>query len=130
MKLVKGIKRMSLVIVSSLCFSLIISAQEPTPSPTPKQRERVSKNSPTENPKTDGKPSETPPETKPTVEPTQTEPVANNTTDKKDDPKQSQETAEDIDMKNAIVPFYDSYLSSYPLGPTDVISVEVFGQPN
>ena len=30
----------------------------------------------------------------------------------------------------AILPYYNNYLQSYHLGPEDVISVEVFGQPN
>lgn len=32
------------------------------------------------------------------------------------------------DVENAILPYYDNYLREYRLGPSDVISVEVFGQ--
>lgn len=130
MKFVKALEKLSLIVMSSLCLSLIAFAQEGTPSPTPTQRERVSKKGPTESPKAEVQPTATPSETKISVEPNQTEPVANNTSNKKDEPKQAQEDAEETEIKNAIVPYYDSYLSSYPLGPTDVISVEVFGQPN
>jgi polysaccharide export outer membrane protein len=129
MKFVKAMKRISLVIIVSLCFLLTAFTQEETPTPTPDKRERVTKNSPTENPKTDGKTIEIVPEKK-TVEPNQTEPARGGTPEKKDQPKQTQENTDDLEIKNAIVPYYDNYLSSYPLGPTDVISVEVFGQPN
>ena len=32
--------------------------------------------------------------------------------------------------ESAILPYYNNYLKDYHLGPEDVISVEVFGQPN
>lgn len=40
-----------------------------------------------------------------------------------DDKKLSEEEA-------AVLPYLDNYLQEYRLGPTDVISIEVFGQPN
>jgi polysaccharide biosynthesis/export protein len=62
------------------------------------------------------------------------------------EPKQSAETSDDQDDKKnggknarqeslseeeaAILPYYTNYLREYHLGPEDVISVEVFGQPN
>lgn len=39
-----------------------------------------------------------------------------------------QETASEEEA--AILPYYNNYLKEYHLGPEDVISVEVFGQPN
>lgn len=45
-----------------------------------------------------------------------------NSNEPKDD-SQSEEAA-------AILPYYNNYLKEYHLGPEDVISVEVFGQPN
>lgn len=128
MKFVKTLEKVSLVVVSSLCFSGIIFAQNETPTPIPTQRERVSKNSPTENPKTEGQPMETPPETK--VEPNQANSGATNPTEKNDDPKQVQEDSDEAEIKAALTPVYTNYLARYELGPEDVISVQVFGQPN
>lgn len=119
MKLVKVMQKLSLVVLVGLSFSMLILAQEPLPAATPAQRERVSKNKTTENPK--AKPAETPNQ----IETKGTSPNPISTPPDNDD--NDEETAE---IKNAIVPYYDSYLSSYPLGPTDVISVDVFGQPN
>lgn len=114
MKLVKVMQKVGLVGLIGLSFSLIGLAQGTTPSPTPAQRERVSKNQ-TDNPKDNAQPSETLSEA---AQPTSTPPT------------QTGQDPEETEIKNAIVPFYDNYLSSYPLGPTDVISVDVFGQPN
>ena len=36
----------------------------------------------------------------------------------------------DSEEEAAILPYYNNYLKEYHLGPEDVISVEVFGQPN
>ncbi len=41
-------------------------------------------------------------------------------------PRQSQLSEEEA----AILPYYNNYLEKYLLGPEDIISVEVFGQPN
>ncbi len=114
MKLVKVMQNLSLVVLVGLSFSLAILAQETTPSPTPPQRERVTKDEIPVIAKTEAKTSETPPEVKST-------PV---------DSTQTNQDPEEDEIKKAIVPYYDNYLTSYPLGPTDVISVEVFGQPN
>jgi polysaccharide biosynthesis/export protein len=130
MKFVNAIQRLSLVLVGSLCLAGIVSAQEETPTPTPQNRERISKNSPTENPKTDKPAAENSPANKTvdkTVETIQTEPTANQ---KKDEPKQIQEDADEAEIKAALTPVYTNYLARYELGPEDVISVQVFGQPN
>lgn len=37
---------------------------------------------------------------------------------------------QDSEEAAAILPYYNNYLESYHLGPEDIISVEVFGQPN
>ena len=37
-------------------------------------------------------------------------------------------TADEKEVEDAILPFYNNYLKEYRLGPNDVISVEVFGQ--
>jgi polysaccharide biosynthesis/export protein len=119
MKIVKVVQSLSLVVLS-LVMSVTSFAQEPTTSPTPQQRERVSKNSPTENPKTEPQPTETPAEPK-----TSESPIPEVKTDSTPQPTES---AEDLEIKNAIVPHYVNYLSKYELGPEDVISIEVFGQ--
>jgi polysaccharide export outer membrane protein len=41
-----------------------------------------------------------------------------------------QRQEQDSEEAAAILPYYNNYLESYHLGPEDVISVEVFGQPN
>ena len=106
MNFVGALKSLSIAVILSLSLSAVIFAQEetPTPSPTPKGRERVSKNN--------------------TPESEQTEPVATSTPE----PVQTQEEAEDLEIKKAIVQPYVNYLSKYELGPEDVISIEVFGQ--
>lgn len=38
--------------------------------------------------------------------------------------------AQTSDEEAAILPYYNNYLRSYHLGPEDVISVDVFGEPN
>jgi polysaccharide biosynthesis/export protein len=43
---------------------------------------------------------------------------------------QNQRQEQDSEEAAAILPYYNNYLESYHLGPEDVISVEVFGQPN
>lgn len=49
--------------------------------------------------------------------------------EQKDDPKNSR-VANSSEEEAAILPYYNNYLREYHLGPEDVISVEVFGQPN
>jgi polysaccharide export outer membrane protein len=49
-------------------------------------------------------------------------PAPTSTTDKKDG------SADDSQETDAILPYYNNYLKEYRLGPSDVISVEVFGQ--
>ena len=46
--------------------------------------------------------------------------------DSSKNPRQSQLSDEEA----AILPYYNNYLEKYLLGPEDIISVEVFGQPN
>ena len=47
------------------------------------------------------------------------------------DPKKESVRVEDMtEEESAILPYYNNYLREYHLGPEDVISVEVFGQPN
>lgn len=97
---------LSLILVAVLAFSMSIVAQEPTPEASPSARERVSKN------QGDPRPSETPPA------------GGQDGTDKS--PRQETTSEEEA----ALLPYYNNYLKEYHLGPEDVISVDVFGQPN
>lgn len=115
-------------IVLILVFALAAAAQENSPQ----KREGLSKNIPetvnsekiapgvaTENPPLNNP---TPPQTaqdKTGVNPA-TETVAAQTA-----------VSETTSVEKEILPFYKNYLDKYTLGPTDVISIEVFGQcPN
>lgn len=105
----KLMKIVSLFAVIVLGFSTVSFAQEePTPTPTPQKRERVSKKTSSDEPAT----------SLPT--PTET-PVAG--TD-------GTAVTEETEIKDAILPVYNNYLTRYELGPQDVISVEVFGHAN
>ena len=119
MKAVKLVKKYSLILVSSLVFSLGASAQETAPTPTPEQiaRQDVLKNLPVQI-----KPTETATENK-TAEPTAdaTKSAVEIVAVKADDKNLSSEEA-------AVISYYNNYLTDYRLGPNDIIAVEVFGQ--
>ncbi len=119
MKAVKLVKKYSLILVSSLVFSLGASAQEIAPTPTPEQiaRQDVLKNLPVQI-----KPTETATENK-TAEPTAdaTKSAVEIVAVKADDKNLSSEEA-------AVISYYNNYLTDYRLGPNDIIAVEVFGQ--
>ena len=119
MKAVKLVKKYSLILVSSLVFSLGASAQETAPTPTPEQiaRQDVLKNLPVQI-----KPTETATENK-TAEPTAdaTKSAVEIIAVKADDKNLSSEEA-------AVISYYNNYLTDYRLGPNDIIAVEVFGQ--
>ena len=44
------------------------------------------------------------------------------------DPGETPATGENSPEEEAIIPYYDNYLKEYRLGPSDQISIEVFGQ--
>lgn len=58
--------------------------------------------------------------------------TANNTAPDEpvNDAQQLAQTAKLSDEEAAVVPYYNNFMKAYRLGPQDVISVEVFGQPN
>jgi protein involved in polysaccharide export with SLBB domain len=132
MRLAKLTQKISLILVCLSVFAIGVFSQETTP----KKRERVAKvAAKTEAPETvkkevpetvkkDEKASE--PADANQEQPSETQPAQD---DKKDDPKNSrQETTSEEEA--AILPYYNNYLKEYHLGPEDVISVEVFGQPS
>lgn len=118
MKLDKMMQKMSLVIASWLVMSLATFAQEATP--TPPEPPQSTKSETPEIAKTEKKSSEN----------NQTNRVVATTPEKKDDVNSSQSAIEEAEIKEAIVSQYTNYLSRYELGPEDIISVQVFGQPN
>ena len=72
----------------------------------------------------DAEPSKTPGNTSPNG------PTENVKTDNSNQKKESTRVENVTEEESAILPYYNNYLREYHLGPEDVISVEVFGQPN
>lgn len=110
MKFTGLIRKTSFLMILAAMMSLNIFAQE-----NPPKRERVAK---AETNKSDEKKSEAKSEATPTPDGGQA-----------DDPK-TQREGNATEEEAAILPYYNNYLREYHLGPEDVISVEVFGQPN
>ncbi len=149
MKVISEMKKISLVLSISLFISVISFAQDATPAPTPQKRDRI-----TGNPKAEVKPTpveiaktDTPTENvsnnkvvdsakQPQTSDNKTEVVTPETQTKQEDPQAKKEDPKQIRQESlseeeaAIIPYYNNYLIEYHLGPEDVISVDVFGQPN
>ena len=119
MEYAKLTKKVSLIFTIALAFALGVVAQDATPTPQPK-RERVAKSDPPTSSE----------KTQQTIEVKQAEPseTPNGAQENGDDKKPRQETVSEEEA--AILPYYNNYLREYHLGPEDVITVEVFGQPN
>ena len=128
MKAVKLFQNINLIAACALIFSVGTMAQE-TAS---KKRERVAtaKNKAEKSVKIEAAVPQSTPESdaKKTVAPVepnnQAAPVADNK--QADDKNMRRETLSEEEA--AIIPYYNSYMKEYRLGPQDVISVEVFGQ--
>lgn len=145
-----ALRKFSLVSISSLMLSLAIMAQapapavSPTPQETPQSRDRVTNN----ETKTEAKGEQPKTEVQPPVVQAQTEVKKDDAPEMKETPsaevktEAAQENKEaktkgDDDKRQetlseeeaAILPYYNNYLKEYHLGPEDVISVDVFGQP-
>jgi polysaccharide export outer membrane protein len=124
MKFSKLTQKISLTLACTFLLALSVFAQE-TDS---KERERLAKaetkNGAAGSVKRNDKPSEIL-EVKSDPPPAET-PAAQN--DKKDDGKDSRQGTLS-EEEAAILPYFNNYLKEYHLGPEDVISVEVFGQP-
>jgi polysaccharide biosynthesis/export protein len=121
MMFIKLTQKISLVLICAFVFAAGIFAQEAAPTP---KRERVAK----ANMKTDSKESANKDEKSAEsseAKPEQT-PEPQTTNDDKNKTRQENLSEEEA----AILPYYSNYLREYHLGPEDVISVEVFNQPN
>ncbi len=132
MKAVKLFQNINLIVACAIVFSIGASAQESAP----KKRERVT------TAKTDAEKSvkiepaaAVPQSTPEQIDPVKTDaPAANDNppapvvADAKqtDDKNMRRETMSEEEA--AIIPYYNSYMKEYRLGPQDVISVEIFGQ--
>lgn len=121
MKLAKLTQKVILVLAGACVFTLGISAQEQTPTP---KREIASK-ADTKIVTNDAaiKTAEKTPETIEVKQPQTSETPA-----APDDKKTRRENLSEEEA--AILPYYNNYMREYHLGPEDVISVDVFGQPN
>jgi polysaccharide biosynthesis/export protein len=123
MKFAKLTQKIVLILIYSLVFAVAVFAQE-KPS---QKRERVAKAESTNAAKTVKKEEEKLENSE--SESKQSAETANEQDDKKNKDKGArQETLSEEEA--AILPYYNNYLKEYHLGPEDVISVEVFGQPN
>lgn len=122
MKAVKNLNIIGLILLYALFFSLTVSAQ----TENPKTSESIA---PMDATKSEDKTTESKKEvsekdtTEITSKDVKTEVVPTPTPAVSNDP-----TADEKEIEDAILPFYNNYLKEYRLGPNDVISVEVFGQ--
>jgi polysaccharide export outer membrane protein len=123
MKFSKLTQKISLILACTFVFVLGIFGQESDLKEPKRVAKAETKIGASELVKKDEKPSETP-----EVKPQQTPEAAPAPTDKKDDVKDSQQGSVS-EEEAAILPYYNNYLKAYHLGPEDVITVEVFGQP-
>lgn len=131
MKFAKLTQKISLVAACGLVFALGVFAQQGTPTPTPQKRERVAKaetktdSAGAASVTSDGKAPETA-----DAKPEQTPELSSTSQDGKKDEGKKPRQESLSEEEAAILPYYNNYLKEYHLGPEDVISVEVFGQPN
>ena len=133
MKYVKLMQKNGLILVCLLIFAVgVVFGQEMNSSSLKTKTDRAMKDkAKTENAqsaKTAEKTRETVVAPTPEVKTDQT-PVAVSKDDKKNADKTARQEIQS-EEEAAILPYYNNYLKEYHLGPEDVISVEVFGQPN
>lgn len=140
MKFAKLMKNLSLALSVSLFVSLGIFAQGTDSSSAPQKRDRITGNGKTvETAKNDLTPPENGTDNKQNGESNtqaQTSAIPTSTPPDKKDPSNTATSATQTTPDNPsddaaqIVNYYVNYIKEYRLGPEDVISVEVFGQPN
>jgi polysaccharide export outer membrane protein len=127
MKFSKLTGKISLTLVCAFALAVGVSAQESEAQKRERLAKAETKTDSAEMVKAVAKPTETPIEVK--TEPAPAVPEASTPKDdKKDDGKDSRQGTLS-EEEAAILPYYNNYLKEYHLGPEDVISVEVFGQP-
>lgn len=119
MKFIKDIRNISLAIIGCLIFAIGVFAQESTPTP------QIPEQTPTPEVKKDS------------VEQAPQETQKNESTSNQAQTSEQQaikevvsQPADSDDETAQITTYYVNYLKEYRLGPEDVISVDVFGQPN
>lgn len=136
MKAVKLFQNINLIVACALVFSIGAAAQEKDNNAAPKKRERVTTTAKMDAEKSVKiEPAAAVPQSTPEqIEPTKTDATATNNNPpapdadaaKTDDKNLRRETMSEEEA--AIIPYYNSYMKEYRLGPQDVISVEIFGQ--
>lgn len=119
MKLAELNRNIILILACVFVFTVFVSAQEKTPPEKVAKAENPDKNSKSKKSKSSKKSTQTT---------TEEQNSAASTVQQTDDKESRQEN--DSELEAAIVPYYNNYLREYHLGPEDVISVDVFGQPN
>lgn len=119
MKAVKIVQALCLIIFA---FAAAASAQQTAPAPVEKKVEITKSEPKTETPA--AVPEQTPP-----VQPAMPDAGKALPEDVPDAMKQNRR-GQMSEEEAAVVPYYNNFLSNYYLGPEDVISVEVFAQPN
>ena len=122
MKAAKLFQNIGLVAFGGLIFTFGASAQETAPPPPVGNVASVKKDA-DKTEKSVAPTLEAAPKTSETPQ-TGTQTVANN----KPDDKTVARTETMSEDEAAVIPYYNSYMKEYRLGPQDVISVEVFGQ--
>ena len=122
MKAVKNFNIIGIILLNTVLFSAVVSAQ----TENPKTQERTTPNEETKSVNQSEESKTAMPEKTP--EPPITEEVKSQPTPS---PAAMMETApisDEKEVEDAILPYYNNYLKEYRLGPNDVISIEVFGQ--
>jgi polysaccharide biosynthesis/export protein len=109
------------------CFVLVFSAnaQETTPQTQPEKKIEISKSE-----TKIGAPSSAEPEKTLPARTAATPDVAGILPEDVPDNLKANRRGQMSEDEAAVVPYYNNFLSNYYLGPEDVISVEVFAQPN
>lgn len=102
------------------CFAVTANAQQTNTPPTEEKKVEITKSEPkTETPIAE-------PEKTPPAQPEAAKILPEDVPDEIKQNRRGQMSEEEA----AVVPYYNNFLSNYYLGPEDVISVEVFAQPN
>lgn len=119
MKAVKFLQAFCLVVFA---FAAAASAQQTTPAPEEKKVEITKSEQKTGIPAAE-------PEKTPPAQP-ETPPIGKALPEDVPDQIKQNRRGQMSEEEAAVVPYYNNFLSNYYLGPEDVISVEVFAQPN
>lgn len=122
MKYAKSLQKLGFILSYACIFALGVSAQEPIPLKTGTPAKLDQKAASVKPAGVQVKPFEV-------TQSGQVQSAGTPRQNKKDESKNGRQESRS-EEEAAILPYYNNYLQSYHLGPEDVISVEVFGQPN